>query len=80
MVSRLMVLIILESREISRHSVVPLDLHNVLGQLHFKIRQNKEKAKPGTQLPRNMPGRTHTKLSIVLLLKKVSVHGRHFYS
>ena len=43
MVSRLMVLIILECREISSHFVVPLDLHNVLGQLHFKIRQNKEK-------------------------------------
>ena len=57
-------------------------IYSVLGQLHFKRRQdrNKGKAKPRTQLPRDMPGRTHTKLSIVSLLKKVSVCGRRFDS
>ena len=82
MVSRRVVLSIFECREISSHFAVHLDLHSVLGQLHFKTRQNrnKGKAKPRTQLPRDMRGRTHTKLSIVLLLKKVSVCGRHFDS
>ena len=82
MVSRRVVLSILECREMSSHFAVHLDLLSVLGQVHFKRRQDrsKGKARPRTQLPRDMPGRTHTKLSIVLLLKKVSVCGRLFDS